>query len=56
MEEIVNFKQSILQNSFLSFFNLYITRTTEEQLLFVKNLKEINLDIFFYQVLKKTLF
>ncbi|MCL7753096.1 nucleotidyltransferase family protein [Polaribacter sp. Z022] len=53
MEEVIQFKKSFFNNSFPAFFKEFIEKKKEVQHIFVANLKKINLDLFFYQALKK---
>jgi hypothetical protein len=53
MEEIIKFKKSFLKGSFIEFFDKFNTENKAKKLEFIIYLKKINLDLIFYQGLKK---
>ncbi|AXG70715.1 putative nucleotidyltransferase [Kordia sp. SMS9] len=53
MEGIIKFKQQYLENSFPAFFEEFKQKEKAYQRAFIAHLKTINLDLFFYQALKK---
>jgi len=53
MEGIIKFKTHFLENSFPVFFEEFKHKEKEYQRAFIAHLRTINLDLFFYQILKK---